>query len=51
MRCGIHIVNPNKILKENVRKGSTFIALGMDTVFLKDGISKFNESSKKLSNL
>ena len=26
MRCGIHIVNPNKkILKENVRKGSTFI--------------------------
>lgn len=41
MRYGIHIVNPNKkILKENVRKGSTFIPLGMDTVFLRDGISK-----------
>ena len=41
MKYGVHIVDPNKKnLNEKVKKGSTFIPLGMDTVFLRDGISK-----------
>ena len=41
MKYGIHIIDPNKKnLNEKVKKGSTFIPLGMDTVFLRDGISK-----------
>lgn len=38
--AGIHIVKPEeKKVKELVKMGYTFIALGMDTIFLRDGMA------------
>ena len=38
--AGIHIVKPEeKKVKELVKMGYTFVALGMDTIFLRDGMS------------
>lgn len=38
MPCGIHVVQPDKkMLEQRIREGYTFIAYGVDTVFLNDG--------------
>ncbi len=37
--AGIHIVNPDqKVIEENIKKGFQFIAVGIDTLFLMNGI-------------
>ena len=38
--CGIHVVQPDtKMLEQRIREGYTFIAYGVDTVFLNNGAS------------
>ena len=38
MPCGMHVVQPDtKMLEQRIREGYTFIAYGVDTVFLNDG--------------
>ena len=38
MPCGIHVVQPDpKMLEQRIREGFTFIAYGVDTVFLNHG--------------
>jgi 2-dehydro-3-deoxyglucarate aldolase len=40
MPCGIHVVQPDtKMLEQRIREGYTFIAYGVDTVFLNNGAS------------
>ena len=40
MPCGIHVVQPDtKMLEQRIREGYTFIAYGVDTVFLNTGAS------------
>lgn len=41
MPCGIHVVQPEtKVLEQRIRQGYTFIAYGVDTVFLNQGAAK-----------
>ena len=41
MPCGIHVVQPEtKVLEQRIREGYTFIAYGVDTVFLNQGAAK-----------
>jgi 2-dehydro-3-deoxyglucarate aldolase len=38
MPCGMHVVQPDtKMLEQRIREGYTFIAYGVDTVFLNQG--------------
>ncbi len=40
MPCGIHVVQPDtKMLEQRIKEGYTFIAYGVDTVFLNNGAS------------
>lgn len=49
--AGIHIVKSNSnIIEENVEKGFQFIAVGIDTLFLTNGMKDTVSIVKKLSN-
>ena len=40
MPCGIHVVQPDtKMLEQRIKEGYTFVAYGVDTVFLNNGAS------------
>ena len=48
--AGIHIVNPDqKTIQENIEKGFQFIAVGIDTLFLMNGIENAVSMVKKAS--
>jgi 2-keto-3-deoxy-L-rhamnonate aldolase RhmA len=45
--AGLHIVSPDEdIIRENIRKGFRLIAIGIDTVFIINGIKKAFETAK-----
>jgi len=49
--AGIHIVNPDpKVISANVEKGFQFVAVGIDTLFLINGMKDAVSIVKELSN-
>jgi len=49
--AGIHIVNPDpKVISTNIEKGFQFIAVGIDTLFLINGMKSAVSIVKELSN-